>query len=344
MTETIEESRETMRQVIEAEFNKSEPTEKSDVPEDKVEKTESPDSEIVENKQLEDKEVEAKEEKETAKPEEDKTENPNEEPEEEIKLPENLPPYVKDVLQEVKDKKIVDSVVKAHKNMLASMQRKSHELSGHKKLAEGLNDVFSKYGKAQVKNKIESIEGLLKFEKVAEKNPKKALRSLMNALKVNPEEFLNDIVYNGDKLKEEDTQSDIKALREELNSYKRNRVNEDVKREVEDFKKAKDSEGNLKYPYFEDLKIEMANQMKVYPDLSLEKLYEKAFRLNDDLYLKSKNDEKAKIEEQTKKKLKLEKAKKISKQNISSRPSNTTPKDWRAKLRLDLEPLLKDFN
>jgi hypothetical protein len=340
----IEKSRETMRQVIEAEFDKQEPT-KDVLEKDIPEEVESPDSENVESEQPENEEAEKEEEKETAKPEKDeKPDETEKEPEEDIKLPQNMPKYMTDVLKDVKDKKIVEAVTTLHKNTLKTLNRKSRELSDHKRIAESLNDVFKRYGKGKVKDKIHSIEGLLKFETTAEKTPKVALRKLMKVLKVDPEEFLNDFVYNGDKLKQTDLQAEINGLKDELNSYKKNSVNKELEKEINAFKNEKDNKGNPKYPHFEELAGEMANLAKVNNTLSLEQLYNKAFRLNDDLYNKSKEEEKAKIEEKTKKKLKLEKAKKISKQNISSRPSNTTPKGWSAKLRADLEPLLTNFN
>lgn len=337
MNDKIEESRETMRQIIDAEFKKEEPS--KDVPEKELEKVKSPDSEIVENEQPEDKEadVEEKETPEEAKPEEDETEK---EPDEEIKLPQNMPKYMTDVLKSVKDKKVVESVIELHKNTIKSMQRKSRELSEHKKIAESLNDIFERHGKAKVKNKITAIEGLLKFESVAEKTPKVAIRKLMRAFKIDPEEFLNDFVYNGDKLKQTDLQAEINGLKNELKSYKNRSVNKEVQKEIDAFKNTKDSKGNPKYPYFDELEPEMANLLKVSPNLTLEQLYKKAFRLNDEYYNKHLEKEKEKVE----KKLKLEKAKKISKQNISSRPSDSKPKSWSAKLRADLEPFLKDFN
>jgi hypothetical protein len=341
----IEESRETMRQIIDAEFKKEEPS--KDVPEKELEKVKSPDSEIVENEQPENKEadVEEKETPEETKPEEDekKDEDKNtsdKESGEEIELPQNMPKYMTDVLKSVKDKKVVESVIELHKNTIKSMQRKSRELSEHKKIAESLNDVFERHGKAKVKNKISTIEGLLKFESVAEKTPKVAIRKLMRALKIDPEEFLNDFVYNGDKLKQTDLQAEINGLKNELKSYKNKSANKEVQKEIEAFKNTKDSKGNLKYPHFDELETEMVNLLKVSPNLTLEQLYKKAFRLNDDLYNKSLEEEKAKVKE----KLKLEKAKKISKQNISSRPFDSKPKSWNAKLRADLEPFLKDFN
>lgn len=304
-----------------------------------LEEKKSPDSTIVEDKQPEE-EVEEKEEKETAKPEEEeKSEDEEKEPEEEIKFPTHVPPYVQDVLKTIKDKEIRESMLNLHSRMNSHMQDKSRELSEQKRLAENIHGAFERHGKASVKDKVAHLESYLKFEKVADENPKIAIRKMMEALRVNPEELLNELVYDGDKVRESSLEFENSNLKQQISSYEQNRMKEEVERQTEDFKNEKDDTGNLKHPHFEKLKVEMAKLMKIEPDLSLEKLYNKACRLDDDLYNESLEKEKSKVAKKTEEKLKVKKAKDISSQNITSKPYDTTPKGWNEKLKADLDAL-----
>jgi hypothetical protein len=126
------------------------------------------------------------------------------------------------------------------------------------------------------------------------------------------------------------TKKELNSLKNELGSLKQELSNRDlstVARQIENFKNAKDTNGNLKYPHFDTVKSEMAKLNTATGEDNLEVLYNKAIRLHDDLYQKQLDAEFAKRQADMQKQADLSKAKKVgipikSSLNAKVKPSN----------------------
>lgn len=290
--------------------------------------------------------VEEEESPEEAKPEEDET-NENgtqKEPDEDIDLPQNMPKDLRDVLEKINSKEALQSHVDIFKKMEASMQRKSQVLSADRKFAGEIRDVFDEFGQGNIKDKVAVVKNYLNLEKQLEKNPENTLKLIMKAIRVDPNEFAEKILDSQDySMSEGDKklQQKIELLEDRLSQYETKIKRDDVRQineSIDRFKNQKDDKGNLKHPFFDELVPEMHSLAKANPDLPLDKLYEGAIVLNDGVAAKVENLKK--IKQSAVNKSKIAKIKKISKQNVRSRPSNTKPKDFDAQLRQALDSIL----
>jgi hypothetical protein len=330
--------KETIDQIYSEPPKPVEKTEKT-VPEKKEEVEETKEAvpeKVRENQQSEKPEAEKKEEiekEDEAKPEKDekdeKIESSEKEPEKndiEIKLPRNMPKNLKAVLENISDKNVVKGHIDVYNSMTKFLHKRSRELSKQQHLAESVNSVFKKYGKGK-EDKLKLVESYLNMDTQLVKTPDKALELLLNDAEkrgFNIDDFLYKYQTKRDSLSPEQkkAQQEVEFYKKKLSTYEnyvRERDVENISKKLDTFKNAKNSKDELKYPHFEEVAGEMAKQMQFDETLTLEKAYNKVIRLNDDFFEEMKKKEL----EKDKKKLQLEKAKKISSQNIKSRPSTT---------------------
>jgi hypothetical protein len=282
---------------------------------------------------------EGEESQEEADPSEDQEEGTPEVLDEEIKIPKNMPKPLRDILEKIENKKAVKEQIDVFKTMEASMQRKSQATSKERKFAERVLETFNNNGFGGIKDKIKYISNYIGFDRLMEKDPEKGISSLMRAYKINPSEFAEKLLET-DNSSESDKQHNLQlqAIKNEILNLKNSRVKEEtlkIQEEIETFKNTKLDNGNLKHPYYADLEPEMIRLAKYDPTLSVSDLYDKAAKLNDDIYKKILEDEKneAVKKNEEKRKAKLKKSKSISKQNIKSRPSDTLPNSDEGRLK-----------
>lgn len=118
------------------------------------------------------------------------------------------------------------------------------------------------------------------------------LIAFADALDANPQQVLSNLheVYDLNAGKEKNEAGDIpQAIAAQLNSiqsYLVAQAQAEANRNFTAFSEAKDDVGNLKYPYLEDVKPEMANMFKTGTAKTLEEAYERAIWTNPEIRAK----------------------------------------------------------
>lgn len=228
------------------------------------------------------------------------------------------PREFREAVELIKDPEAQARVIEAGKILRAREDQVRLELGNTKK--EMAN--FKTFDESFKKNPIQTIKDLAKFAKID-------LTSLIEPVQDEydyrtPEEIAKDNYYKNiefrlaqiERQKQEET-ADINA------------------REIEQFKSAKNSDGEIKYPYFERVRGNMATfyiegHPLYNPNLTLEQAYKKAVMLDDelvelrDIEIARKATEKRKEE--------LEKAKKLKKFSGKTSSVNILPANPRVAL------------
>ena len=253
---------------------------------------------------------------------------PSDEFEEELN---NIDPEVRDALSKV-DAEVKKAQLNAFRKMRASFDRKQTELGQEKKLAENTKQVFSKYG-LDPNSGLSQIEKLIHFEKELEKDPKRVVNLLKQKFNLQDErsgseELDESLLTDEVRLlykQQKDIKTTLESLVEENRKLKENQEKKEIeaaRAEIEKFKNAKNDDGSLKALYFDDLIGEISRLTALYPNDNIEALYNKALRLNDEIYQKSLDNAKLKERERilSEKEKALNKAKSINSQSIKSSP------------------------
>lgn len=257
--------------------------------------------EEVENKEAGVATAEPKEETEDTEAKEGETPSDSE-LEEELK---NIDPELRDAILNA-PVELRESQIKVFKKMRAGIDRKHTEFGEAKKLAETAKELFKQYGLDERKG-FDQIKNLVELEKKLKENPKATIKGLQELFKVSDEvsgsqeedidlDSLTDnerILYN--KIKK--AEDEAKLAKQEAESSKRisEREQQDlILKEINSFKSAVSDDGSLKNPYFDDLLPEMERLSAIYPNDNVEKLYNKALKLNDEIFEKISEDKRKK--------------------------------------------------
>ena len=259
------------------------------------------------------------------------TQEESEEPEEKEEVKENIdkgidlkktlsgqPREFREAVELIKDPEAQAKVIEAGKILRAREDQVRLELGNTKKEMANLKT----FDESFKKNPLQTLKDLAKFANID-------LNSLIEPVQDEydyrtPEEIARDNHYKNiefrlaqiERQKQEET-ADINA------------------REIEQFKSAKDSNGEIKYPHFERVRGNMATfyiegHPLYNPDLTLEQAYKKAVMLDDelvelrDIEITRKATEKRKEE--------LEKAKRLKKFSGKTSSVNVAPASPRALL------------
>lgn len=256
-------------------------------------------------------------------------EAPSDELDDEFK---NLDPEVRDALKKA-DAETRQAQANAFKKMRASFDKKSTELGQKRKLAETAEQIFQRYGMDPSVG-LSQVEKLIRFEKELEKDPRHVINLLKQKFDIKEEKksgsdeldesLLTDeekVLYS--KLKNSEKQIEELRRKQEDDAQRIQREEiERARREIEAFKSQTNEDGSLKNPYFDELIEDIGRLTDLYPKDNIAKLYERAVRLNDDVYTKSLEDAKKREREKVlrEKQEQVNKAKAINSQTAKSSP------------------------
>jgi hypothetical protein len=246
--------------------------------------------------------VDTAEPKEQTQSEVKEGETPSDDLEEELK---NIDPELKEAILNAAPE-LRESQIKVFKKMRASIDRKHTELGEAKKLAETTKELFKQYGLDEKKG-FDQVKNLIEFEKKLKENPREVVKNLQKMFKIDEEksgseeqeidlDSLTDnerILYN--KIKK--AEDEAKLAKQEAENFKRLTEKEQqdlILNEIESFRSVTDENGNLKHLYFDDLLPEMERLSTLYPKDNVEKLYNKALRLNDEIQHKIEEEKRSK--------------------------------------------------
>jgi len=255
----------------------------------------------------------------------------SEEPEEKEEVKENIdkgidlkktlsgqPREFREAVELIKDPEAQAKVIEAGKILRAREDQVRLELGNTKKEMANLKT----FDESFKKNPLQTIKDLAKFANID-------LNSLIEPVQDEydyrtPEEIARDNHYKN-----------IESRLAQIERQKQEETADVNAREIEQFKSAKDSNGEIKYPHFERVRGNMATfyiegHPLYNPVLTLEKAYQKAIMLDDelvelrDIEITRKATEKRKEE--------LEKAKRLKKFSGKTSSVNVAPASPRALL------------
>ena len=260
---------------------------------------------------------------------EDNTQEESEKLEEEIK--ENIdkgidlkktlsgqPREFREAVELIKDPETQAKVIEAGKILRAREDQVRLELGNTKK--EMAN--FKSFDESFKKNPLQTIKDLAKFANIDLNNLIEPVQDEYDYR--TPEEIARDNHYKN-----------IESRLAQIERQKQEETADVNAREIEQFKSAKDSNGEIKYPHFERVRGNMATfyiegHPLYNPDLTLEQAYKKAVMLDDEL-VELRDIEIAK-KTMEKRKEELEKAKRLKKFSGRTSSVNVAPASPRALL------------
>jgi hypothetical protein len=213
----------------------------------------------------------------------------------------------RELVNSIEDPELKMKAIEAGKKQRASIDRKLSEIGEQKKLNR------------------EALENYSKMDRMFNENPKGLIELLATQANIKIEDLVKPAQreYNNDEddyrtpeeIKRDQELEDIKSELKSLKDQKREQEQLTVQQEIIEFQEAKDEKGNLKHPHFERVKANMGILI-TQPNMTMEKAYEKAILLDDELMAEREREILKKAE--LKRKEKIEKAKKLKKQSISS--------------------------
>lgn len=246
-------------------------------------------------------------------------------------FPENMPKELQESLSKL-DEDAQKQGVEVFKKMQGSFTKKNQEFAEEKKLAESINKIFeaNNYNVGSIEHKQKLISNYVAFDKLVSTDPKAAVKQLMDYAGIKPEDFgINQAPTDSSDEYLTDTElklktqinaleSQIKAITQEK-AISREREQYDI---VKSFREAKNEQGELLSPHFDAVKQDMMDLADANPNLTIEQLYNKAVRMNDDLFNQTLEQERQKAISsiEAKRKEEVEKAKKLNRQ---SRPNSS---------------------
>ncbi len=215
-----------------------------------------------------------------------------------------------------------DLLLNRYKDMQADYTQKTQKLSEASKFYDEHSPLLKQYESYVTPRGMtlsQALPLLFNAQAALDNDPKDALKKIAESygVKVNFEE--KDEKFADPEVAE--LKKQIQALEGKLNQTvqsTRQSTESQVKNVIESFRNEKDASGNLLYPHFDKLQSEMAtiiNAAKLAgKTLDLKSAYDKALRLDDDLYgatlkeradaaLKARDEEARKQAEDAKKKL-----------------------------------------
>jgi len=264
------------------------------------------------------------------KEEAESTDNTEEEPEEEVK--ENIetkgvdlkktlsgqPREFREAVELIKDPEAQAKVIEAGKILRAREDQVRLELGNTKK--EMAN--FKAFDESLKKNPIQALKDLAKYAKID-------INSLIEPVEDEydyrtPEEITRDNHYKN-----------IESRLAQIERQKQDETADINAREIEQFRSAKNSDGEIKFPHFEKVRNSMATffieESPLFnPDLTLEQAYKKAVMLDDELV--ELRDAEITRKATEKRKEELEKAKRLKKFSGRTSSVNVAPANPRAAL------------
>ena len=253
-------------------------------------------------------------------------------------IPENWEQDLKDFVNGIQDKAGRHTVIEKFKNYEKGFQKKFQDLAkdrksfesdkafldkyrGFEQALENRDLLIAKYGDLPT-----YLNKLCQMDVYASKNPEQFLINYCNNTGITAEKLQE--ILNGNANKQYVEKQNLERHDAELlDRWKKEQERERFEREVQEFANAKDEKGELLHPHLQEL----ANDMDYFVSKgdSLQVAYEKAERLNPELYQEMIN----------KKALELEQAKQVEKAKSVVGVKSATPvssgkekKSWRDEL------------
>ena len=222
-------------------------------------------------------------------------------------------------------------LIEREKQVERGFSEKNNRIDAYKWADNAFNSRQDRMAKLGFSKAQDYIEHMTAIDDALELNPAETIKALANAYGVNFGETNNSMTELQRQV------ANLQQMMQNQQSYIQNQQQTQVNNEFEAFIGAKDDAGNLKHPYFEDVRADMANIIKSGAAGNLEDAYKRAIWANDGVRAKL-------IEEQVKQQLnsKVEAARTAKEAgfNPKSKAQGETPE---LSLREELESRFKDI-
>ena len=215
--------------------------------------------------------------------------------------------------------------------------RKTQELAEQRREVEGVAGVLAPY-KEQMRahgiSEAEYISRLMSYDNALRQNPQAAIGQLAQHYGIN---LSND--SGADWVDETPPDPQFQQLQQQLNttnaelkSLKQGQINREHHQlvgQVEGFATETDSKGNLKHPHFEAVRERMGRLVNAGETTDLQEAYEKAVRMDDDLFKQTLQAERKAVatQEESRRKAAVDKAKKAAPGRTSGTPPSGSVKE-----------------
>jgi len=225
-----------------------------------------------------------------------------------------------------------ERLLKREKEMTADYTRKTQDLANQRKELEALDKVLEPARHTIAATGIgeaEYISRLLNADAALRQNPQMALRQLAQGYGINlPSDNTESESWDDPDPQYAQMQKQLQAVQGELNQFKQHNIQaarSETENQINVFSEQKDADGNLKHPHFDKLRVKMGNLIDAGEAKGMEEAYNKALRLDDDLYAETLKTQtaKAKKEEEKKRKLAVEKARKVKPKTSANPPKGS---------------------
>ena len=219
----------------------------------------------------------------------------------------------------------------------AAFTRKTTELAEQRREVEGVAGVLAPY-KEQMRahgiSEAEYISRLMSYDNALRQNPQAAIGQLAQHYGIN---LSND--SGADWVDETPPAPQFQQLQQQLNntnaelkSLKQGQINREhhqIMGQVDGFATETDSKGNLKHPHFEAVRERMGRLVNAGETTDLQEAYEKAVRMDDDLFKQTLQAERKAVatQEDSRRKAAVDKAKKAAPGRTSGTPPSGSVKE-----------------
>ena len=219
----------------------------------------------------------------------------------------------------------------------AAFTRKTTELAEQRREVEGVAGVLAPY-KEQMRahgiSEAEYISRLMTYDNALRQNPQAAIGQLAQHYGIN---LSND--SGADWVDETPPDPQFQQLQQQLNttnaelkSLKQGQINREHHQlvgQVEGFATETDSKGNLKHPHFEAVRERMGRLVNAGETTDLQEAYEKAVRMDDNLFKQTLQAERKAVatQEEGRRKAAVDKAKKAAPGRTSGTPPSGSVKE-----------------
>jgi len=219
----------------------------------------------------------------------------------------------------------------------AAFTRKTTELAEQRREVEGVAGVLAPYRdqmRAHGISEAEYISRLMTYDNALRQNPQAAIGQLAQHYGIN---LSND--SGADWVDETPPDPQFQQLQQQLNttnaelkSLKQGQINREHQQlvgQVEGFATETDSKGNLKHPHFEAVRERMGRLVNAGETTDLQEAYEKAVRMDDDLFKQTLQAERKAVatQEDGRRKAAVDKAKKAAPGRTSGTPPSGSVKE-----------------
>ena len=244
-----------------------------------------------------------------------------------LKAPKNWSEDVRSKFTEL-PREAQEYMLKRDKEMTADYTRKTQEVAEQRKNFESLDKVIAPMRQqiaASGVSETEYIARLLNADMALRNNPKMALKQLAQGYGIDLSSYDSDTAEFETESQISQLQQQNQAILAELNQFKQQNLQsarQQTENQINTFSLAKDDKGNLKYPHFEQVRVKMGNLIDAGEAKGLEDAYNKAIRLDDELYNQSLDAQRkrAQAEEDARRKAAVEKAKKVRPRTATTPP------------------------